>query len=157
MRAPGAFTLLELALHIAPALPHAPDSPPAAVARVAELARDLPGNMSEKVAAIDLDRLDRTVTFFERWFADVTKAADAAADPVAALADSGFFQVTRDERALFRFSLETRLVSEVFPWCAEHAAQLRTRLEVLEQKSQERVRELLRKRADEEWAAMLRA
>jgi MoxR-like ATPase len=155
MRAPGAFTLLELALHVAPALPHASDSPSAAVARVAELARDLPDGLSQQVAAIDLERLDRTVTFFERWFAAIDEQAGAAADPLAVLADSGFFQVTRDERALFRFSLETRLVSEVFPWAADHAAQLRTRLEVLEQKSQERVRELLRKRADAEWARML--
>jgi hypothetical protein len=153
-RVPGSFTLLELALRLAPAFAEQ-EAPAAVVSRVAALARDLPKELSGQVVTIDLDRLDRTVSFFERWWAELTEAGGDGQEQLTALARSGFFQVTREERALLRFSLETRLVAEVFPEAEVRASTLRARLEHVEQQSQEHVRELLRKRADQEWTSLL--
>src|SRR5581483_8211767 len=110
---PAAFTLLELALRLSPAPVDL--SPQGLVIHVQTLAQTLPEDVARTVARIDLERLDRTATFFERWWASIE------AGSLDAMATSGFFQIAIGERALFRFSLESKLVADVFPAVADEA------------------------------------
>jgi hypothetical protein len=155
-RVPGAFTLLEIALRVAPGRMAEPAQPEEAAAALAELARDLPQELARAVAEVDLGRLERAVTFLERWGASLADLAGSGEELLHAYAKSGFFHVLTDEQALLRTSLEIRLVADVFPAVAEPAERLRERVEVIEGRSHDRVKELLGKRSEEAWASMLR-
>ena len=154
-RVPGAFTLLEIALRVAPGRMIEPAQPEAAAAALAELARDLPQELARSVAEVDLGRLERAVTFLERWGASLAEVSGSGEELLRAYAQSGFFHVLTDEQALLRTSLEIRLVADVFPAVAEAAERLRERVEVVEGRSHDRVKELLSKRSEEAWASML--
>ncbi len=156
-RVPGAFTLLEIALRVQSRKVLDLGNPEASAQGLAELARDLPEALRQGVAEVDLGRLERVVTFFERWSASLDDAGAGTDALLERYAQSGFFHVIADERALLRTSLEVQLVSEVFPLANERAAQLRGRLRALEERSNARVRELLQKRSEEAWASMLRS
>ena len=125
------------------------------MAALAELARDLPQDLARSVAEVDMGRLERAVTFLERWGASLTELAGSGEELLRAYAQSGFFHVLTDEQALLRTSLEIRLVADVFPAVAEAAERLRERIEVVEGRSHARVKELLGKRSEEAWASML--
>ena len=69
--------------------------------------------------------------------------------------ESRFFHVTRDEGALLRFSLEARVVGEVFPEVLTVASDLRARIDALEGESSELLRRLRAARADHGWKEVL--
>ncbi len=156
-RVPGAFTLLEIALRVQSRKVIDVGNPEASAKALAELAQDLPEALRVGVAEVDLGRLERVTTFFERWGASLDDAGADTGPLLARYAQSGFFHVIADERALLRTALEVQLVSDVFPLASERAAQLRGRLQALEERSNTRVRELLQKRSEEAWASMLRS
>ena len=68
---------------------------------------------------------------------------------------SRFFHVTRDEGALLRFSLEARVVGEVFPEVATEATELRARIDALEVESSDLLKKLRAARADHGWKDVL--
>lgn len=156
-RVPGAFTLLEIALRVQSRKTLDLGNPEAAAQGLAELARDLPEALRAGVAEVDLGRLERVVAFFERWAASLDDVSEGTEAMLQRYAQSGFFHVIADERALLRTSLEAQLVSEVFPEVGERAERLRERLRAIEERSKARVRELLQKRSEEAWASMLRS
>ncbi len=149
-KVPAAFTLLELALRLAPAPVEM--SAQGLVAHVQLLVQKIPDELSGAVARLDIERLEQTVTFLERWWTEL----EGKSPDLEAISKSGFFQITLGERALFRFSLETRLVAEVFPSVSAETDDIRGRIDSLQKRSEDGIRALLRKRSDEEWASMLR-
>ncbi|MBL8684598.1 MAG: AAA family ATPase [Myxococcales bacterium] len=159
-----AFTMVEAASRIKePKI--GPDSPPdAAIAELTRAIAVLPTPLRVSMGKLDLERIDRAIALLEAFFAPLASAADEAlvsGDPALVahmldrLASSRFFHVTRDEGALLRFSLEARVVGEVFPEVAAEAAALRARIDALEADSADRLERLRAVRADHQWKSVL--
>ena len=158
------YTTVELALRIAPDKPSATGSSADLVAGVASFIGALPDDLRHEIVELDLARVGRAVSFVEGWWRILAKDAEAAtaAGAVAnigaalrALAESKFFHVTRDEGALLRFALESRVVGDVFPEALERAVAMRARIDAIEADSSRMLGALRRGRADVEWTMLL--
>ncbi len=159
-----AYTVVELALRVAA-------EPPAATAAPAEIAKalggavaELPAELRGEVVDLDLGRIERAVKLVEEWWKTVAEGAnDAAASgdvrrigfSYGKLVDSKFFHVTRDEGALLRFALESRVVGEVFAESAPRVQTIRARIDTLEAESSAVLVALRRGRADSAWTNLL--
>ncbi|MCW5835133.1 MAG: hypothetical protein KIS78_22225, partial [Labilithrix sp.] len=157
-----AYTTIELALRIAPDKPVATGAAEELVGGVASFIGALPDDLRKEIVALDLARVERAVSFVEAWWRVLVEDTGAAAvapsrveAALAALAESKFFHVTRDERALLRFALECRVVGDVFPEAAERASALRERIDALEAESSRVLGALRRGRADTAWTELL--
>jgi len=160
-----AFTLVEAASRIKePKI--APDSPPdAALSVLTRAVGELPKDLRVSMGKLDIERIDRAVDQLEAFFLPLRDAAREALTTGAVgdvglaldrLGTSKFFHVTRDEGALLRFSLEARVVGEVFPEVAEEAALLRARIHALETESSDLLKKLREARADHGWREVLK-
>lgn len=160
-----AYTTVELALRIAPEKPPASGSAEELVGGVATVIGALPDDLRAEIVELDLSRIDRAVSLVETWWRWLAAEADAALGSaggvsrvdatLATLAESKFFHVTRDEGALLRFALESRVVGDVFPGAAERVAALRSRIDAVEADSSRALRALRGSRADAAWTDLL--
>ncbi len=153
-RVPGAFTLLEIAIKLAPSL-GTTGAPEDSARALAEIARDLSPEIATAVAKLDADRLERAVRFMERWWAALASDEGSAPDRVRAWTTSKFFHVAHDEQALVRTALECKLVTEVFPQMADEMDKLVARLEALDTASTAAISRAVRERGDLEWEKTL--
>ncbi len=154
-RMAGAYTLLEMAMRIAPQRTlRSTANPDAAVVALHEVARSISPELAKAVAEMDLERLDATTTFLEKWFAKASESAEAE-KRLEKLVSSGFFGVAFDEQALLRTALEARVVADVFPDRAPDVAKVRARLDTLRDQVHAQLDGLVKQRADEAWAAVL--
>jgi MoxR-like ATPase len=156
-RVPGAYTLLEIAMRVAPRRTlRSTTNPEAAASTLHEIAGSLSPDLATEVAAMDMARLEATVTFLERWYESASAATTSPApDNVDKLVASGFFGVAFDEQALLRTALEARVVGDVFPSRAPDVAKLRERLESLRDRAHLELEGHLQQHADSAWAAVL--
>ncbi len=155
-RVPGAYTLLELAMRVAPKrMLRSTANPEAAVDALHEVARSVPAEIAAAVAKLDIERLETMTAFLERWYESASGDGGSPQDKLERLVASGFFGVAFDEQALLRTALEARVVGDVFPDRKADADSLRTRLEALRDRVHADLEGLLQKRADEAWAAVL--
>jgi MoxR-like ATPase len=159
-----AFTVVELAMCVAPQKPDATASPATIVASLGGLVAELPPDLRREVSDLDLGRIERALALLEKWWAGLAvQASEAAASgdvsrigsALALLGTSKFFHLTRDEGALLRFALEIRVAAEVFPEAAEQATRMRARLDKLEADSSRVLNALRRGRADAGWVELL--
>jgi hypothetical protein len=159
-----AYTVVELALRVSPPPPRATASPSEIVEALGGLVAQLPPELRGEVVALDLGRVERAVELVGRWWAALgveARSASASGDvrrigaALAKTAESKFFHVTRDESALLRFALESRVVGEVFPECASRVQALRARIEAVETESSAALNALRRGRADAGWNELL--
>jgi MoxR-like ATPase len=154
-RVPGAYTLLELAMRVAPKrMLRSTANPEAAVSALHEVARSVPADVAAAVAKLDIERLEIMTTFLERWY-ESASGDGSPQEKLERLVASGFFGVAFDEQALLRTALEARVVGDVFPERKADADSLRARLEALRDRVHTGLEGLLQKRADEAWAAVL--
>lgn len=158
-----AYATMELALRITPDKPSITGSAEELVGGVASFIAALPDELRRDVVALDLRRIDRAVSLLESWWmALAMPAADAEGsedrsrieNALSALAESKFFQVTREEGALLRFALEARVVADLFPEAAERVEALRARIANLEVESARVLAALRRGRSDAAWAEL---
>jgi hypothetical protein len=155
-RVPGACTLIEIAMQVAPKRTlRSTANPEAAVLALREIARSLPADLATSVAEVDLARLEATIGFLEKWFEGGTAGASTPQQKLEKLTASGFFGVAFDEQALLRTALEAKVVGDVFPNRTPEVAKIRARVEALRDRSHTELESLLQKRADEAWAAVL--
>lgn len=159
-----AFTLVEAASRIKETKISPQSAPEAALEELTRAIGALPTELRLAMGKLDLERIGRAVHQLERFFRPL---GDAAKDALtkAEVRDVGmalerfgtsrFFHVTRDEGALLRFSLEARVVGEVFPEVAEEAAEIRGRIDALEAESNELLQKLRATRADHGWKDVL--
>lgn len=152
-RVPGAFTLLEIALRLMPTADA--KRPEESAAAVTALARNLAPELAAAVAAIDVARLERSVTFLERWWSALADDSGSPEERFDRMRDSRFFHVTRDEQALARTVLECKLVREVFPAAAPDLDALTKRLDELRTQSERALGSAMKQRGDAEWALAL--
>jgi hypothetical protein len=158
------YTTVELALRIAPEKPSATGSASDLVSGVASFIGALPDELRKEIVELDLARVGRAVTLVEAWWSALAKDADAAAASgivsrigatLATLGESKFFHVTRDEGALLRFALESRVVGDVFPEAGERVVAMRTRIDAIEADSSRALSALRRGRSDVAWTEVL--
>lgn len=158
------YTVVELALRVAPGRPAATGTPAELVRGLGSLVGGLPEELRAEVVELDLGRVDRAVSLFEAWWRALATNAEAAASSgdvgrigkaLGALGESRFFHVTRDEGALLRFALEVRVLGEVFPEAGDRVAALRGRIDALESESSRVLNALRRGRADAGWSELL--
>jgi MoxR-like ATPase len=155
-RVPGAYTLLEIAMRVAPKrMLRSTANPEAAVAAVHEIARSLPAEAASAVARLDVARLDATASFLEMWFDSELRSASSPEEKLQEITTSGYFGVAFEEQALLRTALEARVVGDVFPECAGEVAAIRARLETLRDRAHGELEGLFQRRADEAWASVL--
>ena len=160
-----AFTVVELALRVSSERPSPAASPAEIVAALGGLVGALPADLRADVVALDLGRIERAVALLENWWSALAnEAGSAKPEDVPAigralhvLGESKFFHVTRDEGALLRFALESRVVGEIFPEAAARSTEVRARLDGLEARSNEVLVALRRGRADAGWRELLGA
>ena len=159
-----AYTVVELALRVAAERPSATATSTEIVAALAGLVTTLPADLRAAVVELDLERIERALELLEEWWAALAKETSAAAatgdvarigTALATLAESRFFHLTRDEGALLRFALESRVIGEVFPEADERVAGARTRMDTLEAESSRVLNALRRGRADAGWVELL--
>ncbi|WP_394832570.1 MoxR family ATPase [Pendulispora rubella] len=136
----------------------------ARLADVHELLEGIPAELRDQVVTMDIERIGRAVTLLEQFWETLrgpiesTCASGDAAALLVVLDDtrkSRFFHVAYDEGAFARFSLEARLVGEVFPAALERTAALRARIDGLESHSSALLARLRRGHADAVWADIL--
>ncbi len=159
-----AYAMMELALRISPDKPSITGSAEELVGGVASFIGALPEELRRDIVDLDLQRIDRALSLLERWWVALAKRAASAEESakaleldraLAELAESKFFQVTREEGALLRFALEARVVADLFPEAAERVAALRGRIDALEAASARMLAALRRGRSDAAWAELL--
>jgi MoxR-like ATPase len=159
-----AYTLVELALKVAPSAPAVHGTPADLMKGLGEVIGALPAELRGEAVDLDLARVDRAVGGLEDWWRGLSRsAADAAAtndvrrigDALAQLGESKFFHVTRDEGALLRFALEARVLGEIFPEAAERALSVRARIDAIEVESSTLLNALRRGRSDAGWSGLL--
>ncbi len=156
-RMAGAYTLLELAMRVAPQRTlRSTANPAAASAALHEVARSVTPDLAKAIADIDVARLDAVTTFLERWLAKAESHDGAPQARLEKLVASGFFGVAFDEQALLRTALEARVVADVFPDRSAEIAKVRLRLDALRDSVHAQLDGLVKQRADEAWAAVLR-
>ncbi len=164
-RLPLVYTLVEIALHVAPDIASRNMNPNVAASAVADALAKLPERTRESVTSSDVARIQRSTWYLESWWAAIlgsragTDVSEIDPTAGAALLDaitrSGFLKVVRDEGALLRYALETRLVAEALPSHASHANELRTRIETLDHAIEAEVNGLVKAQADRAWDALL--
>jgi hypothetical protein len=159
-----AYTTVELALRIAPEKPTATGSADELVSGVSSFIGGLPEELRKEIVALDLARVTRAVAHVERWWTALAKGAEAALasevssqidSTLATFAESKFFHVTRDEGALLRFALESRVVADIFSEASARAEELRARIDAIEAESTRTLNLLRRGRADAAWTDLL--
>jgi hypothetical protein len=159
-----AYTMVEAASRIKePRI--APASPPdAALAELTRASFALPGELRGMMGRLDLERIARAIDQLEAFWRPLREVAARAlekgelapvGEAIDRLGSSQFFHVTRDEGALLRFSLEARVVGEVFPEASAEAAALRARIDELEVASSQALQSLRVARADLGWKDVL--
>jgi MoxR-like ATPase len=160
------YTIVELALRVAPDRPLVTDSPGELVKALGGLVGALPDGLRAEIVALDLGRVERAVALVNAWWKSLAKIVEAASasgetprlgSALTKLADSKFFHVTRDEGALLRFALECRVVGEVFPEADSRAAALRAAIDAMETESSAALNTLRRGRAEAGWSELLTA
>ena len=160
------YTIVELALRVAPDRPLASDSPGDLVRVLGELVGAMPAALRAEIVTLDLGRVERAVALVQAWWQRLAPIAEAAAASgeipkigaaLEKLADSKFFHVTRDEGALLRFALESSVVGDVFPEAAAQAAALRAAIDKTEIDSSKLLNALRRGRAEAGWSEVLAA
>ncbi len=165
-RLPLAYTLVEIALHLSPEIASRTPDPNQAAAAVADALAKLPEKLREVIAGADVARIQRSAWYLESWWRAMLgdRDPDPATMPMTEgsrmlgiIARSGLLTVVRDEAALLRYALETRLVSDAMPSHAGLATDLRARIERLDRTIDGFVNTLLRRRVDEAWEAMIPA
>jgi MoxR-like ATPase len=158
------YTVVELALRVTPERPSATATPSEIVHAIGGLVGALPDTVRAQVIELDARRMERAITLLEEWWASLARGAEAAARSadvgkigreLAALGDSKFFHVTRDEGALLRFALEARVGGELFPESQERMTTVRSRIDALEADSSRVINALRRDRADAGWTELL--
>lgn len=158
------YTTVELALRIAPERPAATGSPDELVGGMASFVGALPDDLRKEIVELDLARIGRAVSLIEAWWAALSKeAGDAEVSGIvsriesalATLGESKFFHVTRDEGALLRFALESRVVADLFPEARERVDAMRARIDAIEAESTRMLNALRRGRADAAWTELL--
>jgi MoxR-like ATPase len=165
-RIPNSYTLAEIALRVAPdlVLTSGASRPDDSVVALAALLAQIPDPTRAQVVRFDLGRITRALDYLERWWKWLTRPEAGGADPgereeepgrLDGIVKSKFFRVLLDDLAPMRFSLEARIIAEIFPDHAEEAATLRARLESLQLRARQRIAELLHRRADAAWEAAL--
>jgi MoxR-like ATPase len=151
-----AFVLADIALRILPELTKPSNHPDEVVAGLGRRLAGLSESVRARVAARDLERIERPVSLLERYWAAVS--GDLPADPLLGLtrlAQSGFFAITADEAALSRFSLELDLITLMALGADPKPVAARIRL--LEERSSGLVRELARSRSEANWRKVVRS
>jgi MoxR-like ATPase len=149
-----AYALAELCLTISRSELERIQTPAELLVRITEKLGEIPEAIRADVAASDLERIARPVTLLEGWWQSLLAGAEPDADAeLRRLSESRFFHVVRDEGALVRFALEARLLAELLP--GTEVQPLRARIELLDETSLRRVRELLGRRNDAQWSAIL--
>jgi hypothetical protein len=83
------------------------------------------------------------------------KNATRVEKAVATLAASKFFHVTRDEGALLRFALESRVIGDVFSETADQVSAMRARIDAVEADSSRALGALRKERSDAAWSELL--
>ena len=160
------YTIVELALRVAPGRPIATDSPDELMRALGGIVGTLPADMRAQIVALDLGRVERAVSLVHAWWQRLAVVADDACKSAQTpkigsaldeLTDSKFFHVTRDEGALLRFALESRVVGDVFPEAAAPAAALRAKIDAIEAASSAALNALRRGRAEAGWSEVLAA
>ena len=160
------YTIVELALRVAADRPLATDSPGELVRALGGLVGAMPAELRAEIVKLDLGRVERAVALVQAWWLRLEPIAEAArasgetpkiGTALAELADSKFFHVTRDEGALLRFALESRVVGDVFPEAAAQAAALRAAIDKTETESSSALNALRRGRAEAGWSEVLAA
>ncbi|CAN5277001.1 hypothetical protein BH09MYX1_BH09MYX1_02780 [soil metagenome] len=152
-RVPGAFTLLDVALRLVSA--EARGDAKTNAEGLASLARDLPLDVAKAVAAIDVDRIERSIAFLERWGKDLLLFVGSAEARIHAFASAGYFHVLTDEQALLRLALEIEIVGDVFPFVRGSLEEKLARVRALEAMATTTLRTTLALRAGEAWSAVL--
>lgn len=149
------YTIVELALRVAPEPPRATTSPEELVRALGSTVHTLPAELRAEIVRLDLARVERAVVLLRAWWSKLELAlqsATSSTDALGILAGSKFFHVTRDEGALLRFSLESRIVAEIFPEAAEGAGALREAIDALESSSSRTLDDLRRGQTEANWA-----
>ncbi|MFO0650899.1 MAG: AAA family ATPase [Polyangiales bacterium] len=159
-----AFTMVEAASRIKEPRITPGSTPEAALGALTRSVSALPPDLRVTMGELDVERIGRSVTQLEAFFKplgdagrDALSRGDRASldKAIEHLAASGFYRVTRDESALLRFSLEARVVGEVFPEVAPLADELRARIDRLEDESSGVLKRLREARADLKWKDVL--
>lgn len=160
-----AYTIVELALRVSPEKPRASGTPEELMRGLEGVIAALPKELRGTIVELDLERTERALGFLETWWTSLdggalaplaqSKDGDAIARALGELAASRFFHVTRDEGALLRFELETKVIGEVFPEAASRATELATRAAALAKTSGDVLQALRRGRSDAGWADLL--
>jgi hypothetical protein len=159
-----AFTMVEAASRIKePKI--TPESPPdAALAELTRAVGALPSELRVTMGKLDLARIERAIGQLEAFYRPLAELGQEAlgkselgaiGEAIELFGESRFFHVTRDEGALLRFSLEARVVGEVFPEVLTFATELRGRIDALEGESSELLKRLRAARADHGWKEVL--
>ncbi|MFO0611319.1 MAG: AAA family ATPase [Polyangiaceae bacterium] len=117
-------------------------------ATLADAFKALPDGRRTVIVEADATRIERALTFLERWF-DSLEDAD-----LRAVAASRIYRVVWDEGALARFAIEAKLVVDTIPEAEERIGRVRTRVELLGKRAEQRALALLGRRADQVWAAL---
>lgn len=155
------YTIVELALRVAPEPPRATTSPDELVRVLASTVATLPADLRAEIVRLDLARVERSVSLLQAWWRNLepllesaVASADAAriGDALSALASAKYFHVTRDEGALLRFALESRVVGEIFPEAAKEATVLRAAIDTIEADSSRVLESLRSGRAEAGWS-----
>ncbi len=159
-----AFTVVEAASRIKEPRINPESAPDVALASLTRAVGALPSELRVAMGELDVERIGRSIDQLEGFFEPLAAHArealgrasrEALQGGLDRLAASGFYRVTRDESALLRFSLEARVVGEVFPEVAPLTDELRARIERLEADSSEALKRLRSARSDLQWKDVL--
>ncbi|HRI63591.1 MAG TPA: hypothetical protein PK156_05120, partial [Polyangium sp.] len=156
-RVSSAYTLAEVALIALPGLLKDLTNPTEAALSIAALCAKLPRPMQDRVVAGDLNRISRALDFLEYFWSELQNQGTDTESLLRVIVESRFFDIVWDDSALTRFSLEARLVGDIFPAHAEIVAGMRERIEDFDQQTRAAVTELFRSRSDDQWANSLRS
>jgi MoxR-like ATPase len=120
--------------------------PDLVVRRVGDIVAELPAETRAMLMQRDQSQMEATLDYLEGWWSQLSAeiaAGDARALEI--LVGSRFFEVTHDEGALTRFTLEVRLSAMVFG--AEPTAPLLGRIAALERATSAAARQVMTARA----------
>ena len=149
-----AYVLAQVGLRLLPAHTQRADQPDDVISALATRLASLPESLRKRVAARDLERIERPVALLERFWAALSR--DLSKDPASALerlAQSGFFAITTDEAALSRFALDLRLLELL--GLGSEPKPLVARIRALEESSTALVRDLVARRSEANWKKLL--
>lgn len=155
-RVSSAYTLAEVALIALPTFFKDLSNPAEAAQAIAGLCDKLPAGIQERIVMGDLARISRALDFLEMFWANLQAQGTDIESLLRIIVESRFFDIVWDDSALTRFSLEARLVGEVFPKYGQAVAEVRGRIEDFDQQTRAAVTELFRSRSDDQWTDALR-